>query len=178
MTVAILSKDADFLAVVAEHAARELAIDVRVFDAPEKIKILETQLIITTEPLPEKMSVPILVVDQKPVRLQELLEKIQNQLAKEEFALGDALFSVQQKTIVNGKKTISLTDKETQLLLLLLKNKAGAAKDVLLKEVWGVSNELESHTLETHVYRLRAKLKEAGVRATIEASPGIYRLIY
>lgn len=174
--LAVLSKDAEFAAVVAEHAARELALDAQVFDAPEKLAAAHAQLVVTNAPLAGYFKAPVLVIDQKPVRLQDVLKKIESQLAKEEWQLGDALFSAQQKEIVNGKKTVALTDKEAQLLLLLLKHKSGVGKDTLLKDVWGVSSELESHTLETHVYRLRAKLKDADVSATITASPGMYAL--
>jgi Transcriptional regulatory protein, C terminal len=174
----IISKDEDFAGVLAEHAKRELALEVQIFDAAEKAKSVESQLIIANETLPGKFLAPVLIVDQKPMRLQDVLQKIQNQLTKEEFPLaGGVLFSVQQKTITHGKKNISLTDKETQLLLMLLKcGEKGAAKEALLKTVWGVETELESHTLETHVYRLRAKLKDAGVTVTIAAAPGKYVL--
>ncbi len=178
MAVAIISKDLDFASVVAEHAARELALNVQIFDALDKIKTMETQLIIAHEALPEKYLAPVLLIGEKPIRLQNILEKIQNQLAREEWSLEcGALFSLQQKTITNGEKNISLTDKESQLLLLLLRNAGkGVARDTLLKEVWDVVTDLESHTLETHVYRLRAKLKEAGIVANIVASPGKYSL--
>lgn len=165
-TIAIISENDDFAEILAEHAERELGVKaVRVATA-EKADALKAALVITPE----------MFEQHKPLRLQKVLAGIEQRLVNEELMLGDATFSVQQKTIVNGKKTVSLTDKEAQLLLALLKNKAGVAKDVLLKDIWSVVSDLESHTLETHVYRLRAKLKEAGMTVNIAATPGKYVL--
>jgi hypothetical protein len=175
-SLVIISEDSDFSSVLASHAAEELGLEVEVVAAPEKAKTLKSQLIIAQAPMTGNFPAPILLVEQKPARLQDVLEKIAAQLAKEELPIAGALFSVQQKMLTHGKKTASLTDKESQLLLLLIKNKNGVAKEILLKDVWGVTSELESHTLETHVYRLRAKLKDAGVAATIAAAPGKYVL--
>jgi hypothetical protein len=174
--IVIISKNSDFSAVLADHAERELGIKAHCVPTPEKAKELEAKLIVAEQALPGTWKAPVMVFSEKPLRLQTMLEKIQAQLAREELPIGDALFSVQQKTITSGAKHISLTDKETQLLLLLLKNKDGVEREKLLKDVWGVTSELESHTLETHIYRLRAKLKEAGVSAIIAASPGRYVL--
>jgi len=175
--IVIISKDEDFSGVLADHAERELNLSVQVMDALAKAKTVESQLIIATEKLAGNFLAPVLVVEEKPMRLQDVLERIQAQLAKEELLFADgAIFSLQQKTISKGKKIISLTDKEAQLLFMLIKNSKGATKDSLLRDIWSVSSELESHTLETHVYRLRAKLKDAGVAATIAALPGKYVL--
>jgi DNA-binding response OmpR family regulator len=176
--VLIISKDADFSDAMAEQLRQELAAEVDIAENAEKAEALmgKVQLVLATEVLPGNVLAPVLLVGEKPLRLQDILTKTAQQLAKEELPLGDALFSMQQKTLTRGDKTASLTDKESQLLLALLKNKEGAEKEALLRDVWGVVNELESHTLETHVYRLRAKLKEIGVAATIAAAPGKYML--
>lgn len=58
--------------------------------------------------------------------------------------------------------TVVLTDKEAALLAYLGRAGGGVSKDVLLADVWGYEGGLETHTLETHIYRLRRKLMEAG----------------
>lgn len=164
--LAIIGENNDFCGVVAEHAARELGIAAEIFASTDAAKTAGARLVIRQDAFQ----------NQKPLRLQELLAHIEQQLAQGEYSLGPAQFSLQQKTVSAGDKTVSLTDKESQLLLALIKNKSGVEKDLLLKDVWGVVNELESHTLETHIYRLRAKLKEVGAAATIAAAPGKYVL--
>jgi DNA-binding response OmpR family regulator len=74
---------------------------------------------------------------------------------------------------------IRLTGKETAILKYLYR--AGPrviGRDTLLGEVWGYNAEVTSHTLETHVYRLRQKIERDPTRAEILVSePGGYRLV-
>ena len=55
-------------------------------------------------------------------------------------------------------------------------SRGGASRETLLKEVWGMEADLNTHTLETHIYRLRAKLRELSGNDIIEAFEGGYRL--
>ena len=65
-----------------------------------------------------------------------------------------------ERKLFKEKKHILLTEKEIQLLELLLAKKGAINKDKILKEVWGYSDETDTHTVETHVYRLRKKIKK------------------
>ena len=73
---------------------------------------------------------------------------------------------------------IELTDKEAALLLALLNAGLGeiTERSVLLKQVWGYGEGLETHTLETHIYRLRQKLEEnpAEPKILMTADNGYY----
>ena len=57
-------------------------------------------------------------------------------------------------------KKIFLTEREVDLILFLNNAKKPTSIDVLQKEVWGHSISLETHTVETHIYRLRKKIKD------------------
>ena len=104
----------------------------------------------------------------KPFRFGVLLARIRARLRQFEmtvstqFNLGSYQFQPSFKTLVredNGK--IRLTEKETNILRLLLR--AGGktvAREKLLEEVWGYNAQVTTHTLETHVYRLRQKIEE------------------
>ena len=58
------------------------------------------------------------------------------------------------------KKKLKLTEKEIDTILYLSKNGRSISVGELQKEVWGYQSELETHTVETHVHRLRKKIKE------------------
>jgi DNA-binding response OmpR family regulator len=113
----------------------------------------------------------------KPFRLNELLARLRAQLrtfeASEDavFTIGPYTFRPAAKQLMEPAKNrrIRLTDKETAILKFLYRA-AGkpVARQVLLNEVWGYNAAVTTHTLETHVYRLRQK---------IEPDPAISRLL-
>lgn len=103
----------------------------------------------------------------KPFRFGALLARIRARLRQYElneaarFTLGGYQFHPSVKTLVREDESkIRLTEKETNILRLLLR--AGGetvARDRLLEEVWGYNAKVTTHTLETHVYRLRQKIE-------------------
>jgi DNA-binding response OmpR family regulator len=112
----------------------------------------------------------------KPFRLNELLARLRAQLRSFEtsedatFTIGPYTFrpSARQLTDANGKR-IRLTDKETAILKFLYRAEGKpVSRQVLLNEVWGYNAAVTTHTLETHVYRLRQK---------IEPDPAVSRLL-
>ena len=104
----------------------------------------------------------------KPFRFGVLLARIRTRLRQYEmtesaqFNLGGYQFKPSVKTLVRDDQSkIRLTEKETNILRLLLR--AGGetvARDKLLEEVWGYNAQVTTHTLETHVYRLRQKIED------------------
>lgn len=112
----------------------------------------------------------------KPVRFAVLLARIRAQLRSHE-ASEDALFSIGPYTFKPGAKMlltdkngkIRLTEKETAILRYLYRSGSTVVgRETLLQEVWGYNSGVTTHTLETHVYRLRQK---------IEADPSNARLL-
>lgn len=79
-----------------------------------------------------------------------------------QFNLGGYQFKPSVKTLVRDDQSkIRLTEKETNILRLLLRAGGEAvARDKLLEEVWGYNAQVTTHTLETHVYRLRQKIED------------------
>lgn len=122
----------------------------------------------------------------KPFRFPVLLARIRAQLRQHEqsedavFQLGPYSFRPAQKLLLDTKdKKIRLTEKETNILKYLYR--AGqnvVARDVLLHEVWGYNAGVTTHTLETHIYRLRQKIEPdpAQARLLVTESGG-YRLV-
>ncbi len=112
----------------------------------------------------------------KPFKFPVLLARIRAQLRTHEqsedavFQLGPYTFKPAQKLLVDAKdKKVRLTDKETNILKFLYRAQSGVVpRDVLLHEVWGYNAGVTTHTLETHIYRLRQQ---------IEADPSNARLL-
>ena len=69
----------------------------------------------------------------------------------------DYFLDKNQKILGKEKKKISLTEKEIKLLELLLDSKKPISKNFIQKTVWEYSEEADTHTVETHIYRLRKK---------------------
>ncbi len=95
-------------------------------------------------------------------------------------AMGPYLFHPATRQLVeraSGRK-IRLTAKEAAMLRYFQANGGRAvSRDSLMRQVWGYSSEAVSHTIETHVYRLRRKLEPApGLASLLESVPGGYRL--
>ncbi|WP_102109120.1 response regulator transcription factor [Oceaniglobus roseus] len=122
----------------------------------------------------------------KPFRFPVLLARIRAQLRQHEqsedavFQLGPYSFRPAQKLLVDeSDKKIRLTEKETNILKFLYRATDGVvARDVLLHEVWGYNAGVTTHTLETHIYRLRQKIEPdpSNARLLVTESGG-YRLV-
>jgi DNA-binding response OmpR family regulator len=123
----------------------------------------------------------------KPFRLSVLLARLRAHLRQNEhsedasFAIGPYTFRPGAKLLVDsgaGRK-VRLTEKETAILKYLYH--AGdrvIGRETLLDEVWGYNAGVTTHTLETHVYRLRQKIERDPARAEIlVTAPGGYRLL-
>ena len=103
----------------------------------------------------------------KPFKLPVLLARLRAQLRQHEqsenavFQLGPYLFKPAQKMLIDEKeRKIRLTEKETNILKYLYRAPDGVVpRDVLLHEVWGYNAGVTTHTLETHIYRLRQKIE-------------------
>lgn len=122
----------------------------------------------------------------KPFKFPVLLARIRAQLRQHEQS-EDAVFSVGPYTfkpsakmlITEDDKKIRLTEKETNILKFLYRANDGVvARDVLLHEVWGYNAAVTTHTLETHIYRLRQKVELDPSNATLLVTEsGGYRLV-
>jgi DNA-binding response OmpR family regulator len=123
----------------------------------------------------------------KPFRLGVLLARMRAQLRQHEqsedavFTIGPYTFRPSAKLLTHGesKKKVRLTEKETSILKYLYRSgDSVVGRDKLLGEVWGYNAGVTTHTLETHVYRLRQKIEEDPSTAEILVTePGGYRLV-
>jgi len=123
----------------------------------------------------------------KPFRLGVLLARLRAQLRQHEqsedavFTIGPYTFQPSGKLLLEEatQKKVRLTEKETSILKYLFRSgDRPVNRDTLLGEVWGYNAGVTTHTLETHVYRLRQKIELDPSNAEILVTePGGYRLV-
>jgi DNA-binding response OmpR family regulator len=122
----------------------------------------------------------------KPFKFAVLLARIRAQLRQHEasedaaFRIGPYTFRPGAKILVNEKGSkLKLTEKETAILRYLYRaGQAVVSREILLQEVWGYNASVTTHTLETHVYRLRQKIESNPSSARILLTePGGYKLM-
>jgi DNA-binding response OmpR family regulator len=122
----------------------------------------------------------------KPFKFAVLLARIRAQLRQQEasedatFRIGPYTFRPGAKILVNEKGSkLKLTEKETAILRYLYRaGQSVVSREILLQEVWGYNASVTTHTLETHVYRLRQKIEPnpSSARILITESGG-YKLM-
>ena len=71
----------------------------------------------------------------------------------------DFFLDINSRELKKGKSSLKLTERETDMILFLNNSKKPVNVQTLEKEIWQHSSELETHTVETHIYRLRKKIK-------------------
>jgi len=119
----------------------------------------------------------------KPFRFAVLMARVDAHLrshgASEEaiYRIGSYVFRPSAKALIDGGKRIRLTEKETNILKYLQRAAGTVSREVLLHEVWGYNPAVSTHTLETHIYRLRQKIERDPSHAQLLVTEsGGYRL--
>ncbi len=108
----------------------------------------------------------IITVENYPLNLLSLIEKINSNLLTQQYNfqsninIGDYLLDLNSRIISLKNNKLKLTEREIQIILFLKKQKQPSNINILQKEVWGYAEESETHTVETHIYRLRKKIKK------------------
>jgi DNA-binding response OmpR family regulator len=122
----------------------------------------------------------------KPFRFAVLLARMRAHLRQHEasddalFRIGPFTFQPGSKQLINEKGSkLRLTEKETAILRFLYRaGQSVVTRDVLLREVWGYNANVTTHTLETHIYRLRQKIERDPAKAQLLVTEaGGYKLV-
>lgn len=101
-----------------------------------------------------------------PSSLKEFNIVVENVAAKKIFIknssikIKEYLLNKNEKKLTKNNNEIILTEKEIQLLELFLNVKKPISKDKILSSVWNYSSDADTHTVETHIYRLRKKIND------------------
>ncbi len=108
----------------------------------------------------------IIHLDNTPINFTLLIDKINTNLLKQRFSfqsninIKDYSLNLNSRIISNKKNELKLTEREIEIILFLKDKKKPQNINILQKEVWSYVGGLETHTVETHIYRLRKKISD------------------
>ena len=121
-------------------------------------------LIITQEDIPNLQNQ--LILNNFPLKIEKILELINVNFLKKKFSrqsdiqVGEFKINMNSRILSDKNKQLSLTEKESEIIFFLKNSELPVNINNLQENVWGYKNKLETHTVETHIYRLRKKIKE------------------
>ena len=107
-----------------------------------------------------------LIIDKFPIKIKQIVEKINLTLLKQNFSSQSEIIikgynlNLNSREISKNNIYLSLTERETEIIMYLYNMKKPQSINTLQREVWGHNLDLETHTVETHIYRLRKKVAE------------------
>lgn len=107
-----------------------------------------------------------LILINKPIKISNLLEKISLLFVKNKYSITSNISIGKYKVNLNSRQIslnnnfLNLTEKELELIMYLFNSKKEKKSSEIRKDVWGHSKGVETHTVETHIYRLRKKINE------------------
>ena len=108
----------------------------------------------------------LILLDSTPVKINSLIERINIQLIKKKYNsqsqihIKNYILNLNSRTISNENNKLKLTEREIEVILYLGEKNIKHNILDLQKNIWGYSIDLETHTVETHIYRLRKKISD------------------
>ena len=106
----------------------------------------------------------IIYLDNTPINFISLIDKINTNLLKQRFSfqsninIKNYILNLNSRVISRNENELKLTEREIEIILFLNDKKKPQNINILQKEVWSYVTDLETHTVETHIYRLRKKI--------------------
>ncbi len=108
----------------------------------------------------------IIYLDNNPINFVLLIDKINTNLLRQRFSFQSNIniknytLNLNSRVISRNENELKLTEKEIEIILFLNDKKKPQNINILQKEVWSYVRDLETHTVETHIYRLRKKISD------------------
>ena len=107
-----------------------------------------------------------IIIDKSPININDLIQTLNINFLQSKFIeqskidLGRYNLDLNSRILNQNEKELELTEKESSILIFLKQSKDPVKIHQLQEKVWGYNSELETHTVETHVYRLRKKIND------------------
>jgi len=108
----------------------------------------------------------IVIIDSLPFKIEKFIDIINTQLIQQKYNFQSKLniknyiLNLNSRIISSPNKELKLTEKEVDIIMFLNESKIPQSINILQNKVWGHLFKLETHTVETHIYRLRKKIKD------------------
>ena len=105
-----------------------------------------------------------IIIDQYPIEINRFIELVNINFLKKkynqqsEIDIGTYKLNLNSRKIFDEKNSLNLTEREANIVIFLYNSKKPVKISKLQTEVWGHNSKLETHTVETHIYRLRKKI--------------------
>ena len=128
----------------------------------KKIKNLDNYLILSNKKYLNSSN--FIVLNNLPINIFKLIEKINIEFLKLQFSnqsevkLNDYTINLNSREMIAYNTKVKLTEKEINTIIYLSKSSKPVDIDELQKKVWSYKTDIETHTVETHIYRLRKKI--------------------
>ncbi len=127
-----------------------------------KVKGLNNYLIISNKKYPNIVNQ--FIIDNKPINIFKLIEKINIEFLKLQFnsqsevKVNNYIIDLNSREMLTNNTKLKLTEKEINTITYLSKSNKPVRIDELQEKVWSYQSDIETHTVETHIYRLRKKI--------------------
>ena len=124
-------------------------------------------LIVTNTKIPDHLNLRSIYLTENPSKIKDIVEKFNIHLLKNKFVnqseikINKFQLDLNSRKISFNNKSLKLTEREIDIILYLNQSSNSQTIENLQKKVWGHEVTLETHTVETHIYRLRKKINEA-----------------
>ena len=128
----------------------------------EKLKKLNNYLVVSNKKYPEIIN--LFVLDNFPIKIFRLVEKLNIELLKIQFnsqselKVNNYIINLNARELLLKNIKLKLTEKEINTIIYLSKSDKPVSIEELQKKVWSYQSDIETHTVETHIYRLRKKI--------------------
>ena len=123
-------------------------------------------LLISDKKIKNLLKINHLIIKNKPFKITSLLEKINISLLKNNYSgqsnlkINNYSLNINSRELIKNERSLKLTQKEVEVIVYLNNSDKSMPISSLQKEVWGHNSSLETHTVETHIYRLRRKISQ------------------
>ena len=128
-------------------------------------------------------TISLLVLENLPIKIKDLMEKISIKILKKNYNLksnlkiGKYLLNINSREIFDQNKKVKLTEQEVKILVYLSDMGSFVKINELQEKIWGYNIDLETHTVETHIHRLKKKFIEGfGDRKLIKSDRNGYKI--
>ena len=145
---------------------RNLNFKIEYYDEDQFKKNLDNQNLVIISGDDKKNIQNQVKIDDFPIDIQKFIEVVNIQFLKNKFnqqnnvIIGKYNFNLNSRVMQFNQKSLHLTEKEMKIITFLNNSKGPVTINKLQSEVWGYKSKLETHTVETHVYRLRKKVEK------------------